>query len=76
MKGIDKCAWSILKFEQLDFNPASRRQMHHLDRYRHNKRNKALMYLSTLPQEKTKEQKEAKKGPSSYASLLAGKKRE
>ena len=75
MKGIDKCAWSILKFEQLDFNPASRRQMHHLDRYRHNKRNKALLYLSTLPQEKAKKQKEPKKGPSSYASLLARKKR-
>lgn len=75
LKGIDKCAWSILKFEQLDFNPASRRQMHHLDRYRHNKRNKALLYLSTLPQEKAKEQKEAKKGPASYASLLAGRKR-
>ena len=75
MKGLDKCAWSILKFEQLDFNPASRRQMHHLDRYRHNKRNKALLYLSTLPQEKAKEQKEAPKGPASYASLLAGRKR-
>lgn len=75
MKGLDKCAWSILRFEQLDFNPASRRQMHHLDRYRHNKRNKALLHLATLPQENAKEQKEPKKGPSSYASLLARKKR-
>ena len=68
---LDRIAWSILKFEQLHFNPASRRQMHLLDRYRHEKRNKALKYLSSIT---TKHEPKPKKGPASYASLLAGRK--
>ena len=70
MKDLDGVAWTILKFEQLDFNPASRVQMHGLDRYRHNKRRKALAYLATLPVAKQDAGQMEMKNPSSFASAL------
>ena len=74
MKTFDRIAWSIMKFDQLDFNPASRKQMHHLDRYRHNKRNKAERYLSGLPKTAKEERMERPNRPASYASVLSMKK--
>jgi hypothetical protein len=75
MRAIDRIGWSILRFGQLDFNPASRMQMHRLDRYRHNKINKARKHLETLPiVSSDKEWKDPVKQPSSYASVLASKK--
>ena len=74
MKAFDRVPWSILKFDQLDFNPSSRKQMHHLDRYRHNKREKAVRYLSKLPKKKQDVYVEKPNHPASYASILASKK--
>jgi len=74
MKAFDRVPWSILKFDQLDFNPSSRKQMHHLDRYRHNKREKAVRYLSKLPKKKQDGYVEKPNHPASYASILASKK--
>ena len=74
MKAFDRIAWSIMKFDQLDFNPASRKQMHHLDRYRHNKRNKAESYLSSLPKTAKEVRMEMPNRPASYASVLSMKK--
>ena len=75
MQGLDRIGWSILKFDRLDFNPSSRRQMHLLDRYRHNKAAKALRHLSTLPViNGDREVKAPAKKPSSFASVLASRK--
>lgn len=73
MKAFDRVSWSILKFNQLNFNPASRKQMHHLDRYRNNKRNKAKQYLMRLPQKQPKVIKDNPSNPASFAAVLASK---
>jgi len=73
---FDKVSWTIRKFDQLDLNPASLKQMHYLDRYRHKKRKKAERYLSKLPSRATDSRIvrgstiKKLKGPSSYASVL------
>lgn len=74
LKAFDRIAWSIMKFDQLDFNPASRKQMHRLDRYRHNKRNKAVRYLSGLPKTADRDRTETPDCPASYASVLSSRK--
>ena len=77
LSAFDKVSWTIRKFDQLDLNPASLRQMHYLDRYRHKKRKKAEQYLSNLPLKERKEKGKKPiivrkiKNPSSYASLLS-----
>ena len=73
LKPLNRIPWSILKFEQLDFNPASREQMHNLDRYWHNKRTKAKRYLSTLPGAGKPNKAASCEKVASYAAVLAGK---
>ena len=77
MQGLNRIGWSILKFDRLEFNPSSRRQMHALDRYRNNKTRKALAHLRTLPTAAgDKARRSPDKQPSSFASVLAsGKKK-
>lgn len=79
LRDFDKVSWTILKFEQLDFNPSSRRQMHDLDRYRHRKRDKAHRYLESLPVKarddrdgrEKRESRRPVRNPVSYAAVLA-----
>ena len=71
LKKFDRTAWSIQKFERLTFNPASQRQMHLLDRVRHNKRRKAVAKLKTLPVNRPeKAVLTPLKQPASYAAVL------